>query len=134
LLQYHRLENFENNASCLPEFSDAYRSKEHYRPDVVFLFVNGIPLCIIECKRQTSKITIPGDFAAYKKINKRRRNQNCILQSIAVGFWHISNMLPQILKKEFFYILEENTTETEGIIYALVNQPVKSKKNKTVLK
>ncbi len=29
-------------------------SKEHYRPDLV-LFVNGIPLCIIECKRPDMK-------------------------------------------------------------------------------
>lgn len=29
-------------------------SKEHYRPDIV-LFVNGIPLCIIECKRPDMK-------------------------------------------------------------------------------
>ncbi|MEW5798679.1 MAG: HsdR family type I site-specific deoxyribonuclease [Bacteroidota bacterium] len=29
-------------------------SKEHYRPDIV-LFVNGIPFCIIECKRPDSK-------------------------------------------------------------------------------
>src|SRR5690606_29053123 len=29
-------------------------SKEHYRPDLV-LFVNGIPLCIVECKRPDMK-------------------------------------------------------------------------------
>ena len=29
-------------------------SKEHYRPDIV-LFVNGIPLCIMECKRPDIK-------------------------------------------------------------------------------
>ena len=29
-------------------------SKEHYRPDLV-LFVNGIPLCVIECKRPDMK-------------------------------------------------------------------------------
>ncbi|HRG90598.1 MAG TPA: type I restriction endonuclease, partial [Chitinophagales bacterium] len=29
-------------------------SKEHYRPDLV-LFVNGIPLCVIECKRPDIK-------------------------------------------------------------------------------
>jgi type I restriction enzyme R subunit len=29
-------------------------SREHYRPDIV-LFVNGIPLCIIECKRPDMK-------------------------------------------------------------------------------
>ena len=29
-------------------------SKEHYRPDIV-LFINGIPVCIIECKRPDMK-------------------------------------------------------------------------------
>jgi type I restriction enzyme R subunit len=29
-------------------------SKEHYRPDIV-LFINGIPVCIIECKRPNMK-------------------------------------------------------------------------------
>ena len=29
-------------------------SKDHYRPDLV-LFVNGIPLCVIECKRPDIK-------------------------------------------------------------------------------
>lgn len=46
----------ENNVFHVTEEYKVMRStnKEHYIPDVV-LFVNGIPLCIIECKRPDSK-------------------------------------------------------------------------------
>lgn len=45
-------EHPENNVyHVVEEFSvERTGTKEHYRPDIV-LFVNGIPLCIIECKR-----------------------------------------------------------------------------------
>lgn len=44
-------------------------SKEHYRPDIV-LFVNGIPLCIIECKRTDMKEPIT------QAISQHLRNQH----------------------------------------------------------
>ena len=43
-------------------------SKEHYRPDIV-LFVNGIPLCIIECKRPDLKEPLA------QAISQQLRNQ-----------------------------------------------------------
>jgi len=45
-----------NNSFHVAEEYSVMRSasKEHYRPDLV-LFVNGIPLCIIECKRPDKK-------------------------------------------------------------------------------
>ena len=43
-------------------------SKEHYRPDLV-LFVNGIPLCIIECKRPDMKEPLT------QAISQQLRNQ-----------------------------------------------------------
>ncbi|MCK9205025.1 MAG: HsdR family type I site-specific deoxyribonuclease [Bacteroidales bacterium] len=43
-------------------------SKEHYRPDIV-LFVNGIPFCIIECKRPDMKEPIQ------QAISQQLRNQ-----------------------------------------------------------
>lgn len=55
-LQYIDWKNISNNVfHVIKEFS-VMRSvgKEHYRPDLV-LFVNGIPLCIIECKRPDMK-------------------------------------------------------------------------------
>ena len=55
-LQYIDWKNLENNVFHVTEEFSVMRSasKEHYRPDLV-LFVNGIPLCIIECKRPDMK-------------------------------------------------------------------------------
>ena len=55
-LQYIDWTNPENNVFHVTEEYSVMRStsKDHYRPDIV-LFVNGIPLCIIECKRPDSK-------------------------------------------------------------------------------
>ncbi|TWI79024.1 type I restriction enzyme R subunit [Lacibacter cauensis] len=55
-LQYVDWKNISNNLFHVTEEYSVMRStsKEHYRPDIV-LFVNGIPLCIIECKRPDMK-------------------------------------------------------------------------------
>ncbi|MHC1708572.1 MAG: type I restriction endonuclease subunit R [Bacteroidales bacterium] len=55
-LQYIDWKNLENNVFHVTEEYSVMRStsKEHYRPDLV-LFVNGIPLSIIECKRPDMK-------------------------------------------------------------------------------
>ena len=55
-LQYIDWINIGNNVFHVTEEYSVMRStsKEHYRPDLV-LFVNGIPLCIIECKRPDMK-------------------------------------------------------------------------------
>ncbi len=55
-LQYIDWEHPENNVFHVTEEYAVMRagSKEHYRPDIV-LFVNGIPLCVIECKRPDLK-------------------------------------------------------------------------------
>ncbi len=55
-LQYIDWKNIGNNVFHVTEEFSVMRStsKEHYRPDLV-LFVNGVPLCIIECKRPDMK-------------------------------------------------------------------------------
>ena len=55
-LQYIDWKNIGNNVFHVTEEFSVMRStsKEHYRPDLV-LFVNGIPICIIECKRPDMK-------------------------------------------------------------------------------
>ncbi|HBX53753.1 MAG: restriction endonuclease subunit R [Bacteroidetes bacterium RIFOXYA12_FULL_35_11] len=55
-LQYIDWKNIENNVFHVTEEYSVMRStsKEHYRPDII-LFVNGIPLCVIECKRPDMK-------------------------------------------------------------------------------
>jgi type I restriction enzyme, R subunit len=51
-LQYIDWKNIENNVFHVSEEFDVHRSnsREHYIPDLV-LFINGIPIVIIECKR-----------------------------------------------------------------------------------
>lgn len=55
-LQYIDWQNTGNNVFHVSEEFAVMRStsRDHYRPDLV-LFVNGIPLCIIECKRPDMK-------------------------------------------------------------------------------
>ena len=55
-LQYIDWKNLDNNVFHVTEEYSVMRSnsKEHYRPDLV-LFVNGIPMCVIESKRPDMK-------------------------------------------------------------------------------
>ncbi|MFZ1699746.1 MAG: HsdR family type I site-specific deoxyribonuclease [Pyrinomonadaceae bacterium] len=55
-LQYIDWKDIRNNVFHVAEEFSVMRSttKEHYRPDIV-LFINGIPFCIIECKRPDMK-------------------------------------------------------------------------------
>lgn len=69
-LQYIDWKNRENNVLHVTEEFSVMRSgsKEHYRPDLV-LFINGIPLCVIECKRPDMKDPIK------QAISQHLRNQ-----------------------------------------------------------
>ena len=69
-LQYIDWKNFENNVFHVTEEFSVMRTgtKEHYRLDIV-LFINGIPLCIIECKRPDIKEPIT------EAISQHTRNQ-----------------------------------------------------------
>ena len=55
-LYYIDWENPENNVFHVTEEFEVLRtwSKQSYRPDIV-LFLNGIPICVIECKRPDMK-------------------------------------------------------------------------------
>lgn len=69
-LQYIDWKNIENNVFHVTEEFAVMRSstKDQYRPDIV-LFVNGIPLCIIECKRPDIKDSLK------QAISQHLRNQ-----------------------------------------------------------
>ncbi|MCB0549307.1 MAG: type I restriction endonuclease subunit R [Phaeodactylibacter sp.] len=69
-LQYIDWKHPENNTYHVTEEFSVQRagSHEHYRPDIV-LFVNGIPLVVIECKRPDSKEPIS------QAISQHLRNQ-----------------------------------------------------------
>jgi type I restriction enzyme R subunit len=70
-LQYIDWKNPENNVYHVVEEYAVMRSgsKKEYIPDIV-LFVNGIPLCIIECKRPDMKAPID------QAISQHLRNQH----------------------------------------------------------
>ncbi|HDO26442.1 MAG TPA: type I restriction endonuclease subunit R, partial [Nitrospirae bacterium] len=72
-LHYIDWEHPENNVFHVTEEFGVERagSKETYRPDIV-LFVNGIPLCIIECKRLDVGI---GKKPIVQAISQHIRNQ-----------------------------------------------------------
>jgi type I restriction enzyme R subunit len=70
-LRYIDWENMDNNVFHVTEEFSVMRStsKEHYRPDLV-LFVNGIPITIIECKRPDMKEPLK------QAISQHLRNQH----------------------------------------------------------
>lgn len=63
-------ENMQNNVFHVTEEFPVLRTglKENYRPDII-LFVNGIPFCVIECKRPDKK------DALTEAISQNLRNQ-----------------------------------------------------------
>jgi len=69
-LRYVDWENINNNVFHVTEEYSVIRanSKEHYRPDIV-LFINGIPICILECKRPDMKSPLA------QAISQHLRNQ-----------------------------------------------------------
>ncbi len=72
-LQYIDWEHLDNNVYHVTEEFNVERtgSKNEYRPDIV-LFVNGIPLAIIECKRADLG---PGKDPIVQAISQHIRNQ-----------------------------------------------------------
>jgi type I restriction enzyme R subunit len=126
-LQYIDWKNFNNNVFHVTEEFSVMRtgSKDHYRPDIV-LFVNGIPLCIIECKRPDIKEPIT------EAISQHARNQ----QEDGIRHLYIySQLLLSIAtlkakyattdtREEFWASWKESKEDTENAIFELVNQPL----------
>lgn len=126
-LQFIDWKNINNNVFHVTEEYSVMRmgSKDHYRPDVV-LFVNGIPLCIIECKRPDIKDPIQ------EAISQHNRNQ----QEDGIRHLYIYSQVLLSLatlqakyattdtKEEFWASWKESKDETENVIFELVNQPL----------
>ena len=126
-MQFIDWKNLANNVFHVTEEFGVMRtgSKEHYRPDVV-LFVNGIPLCIMECKRPDIKEPIT------EAISQHTRNQ----QEDGVRHLYIYSQLLLSLatfqakyattdtKEEFWASWRESKEEMEREIFELVNQPL----------
>lgn len=71
--QYIDWKNFDNNIFHVTEEYSVLRSdrSDHYRPDIV-LFINGIPMIVIECK---SNVTRGNDSPVLLGVSQHNRNQ-----------------------------------------------------------
>lgn len=94
-MQFIDWQNISNNVFHVTEEFSVMRSssKEHYRPDLV-LFVNGIPLCIIECKRPDMKEPLR------QAISQHLRNQQ---EDGIRGLYIYSQILLSIATQEASY-------------------------------
>lgn len=136
-LQYIDWKNIDNNVFHVTEEYSVMRStsKDHFRPDLV-LFVNGIPLCIIECKRPDIKEPI------HEAISQHIRNQ------MEDGIRHLyiySQLLLSVstlqarygttdTKEEFWATWrEENADRERDTIYDIVNEPLDKDKKRIIL-
>ncbi len=129
-LQYIDWKNWENNIFHVTEEFSVMRStsKEHYRSDLV-LFVNGIPLCIIECKRPDMKDPLK------QAISQHLRNQQ---EDGIRALYVYSQITLSLATQEAAYATnstpekfwskwqEKFTTETEEKEYKLVLQQLKN--------
>ncbi|OYU79940.1 MAG: restriction endonuclease subunit R [Flavobacterium sp. BFFFF1] len=126
-LQYIDWYNFENNVFHVTEEYQVMRTgtTDCYRPDIV-LFVNGIPLCIIECKRPDIKEPIG------EAISQHIRNQyedgvrnlyvySQLLMGLAVSQ---AKYATTDTKEEFWAAWKETESYDPAVLNALVNQPL----------
>lgn len=131
--QYIDWKNPENNTYHVSEEFSVLRSgsSEHYRPDIV-LFINGIPVVVIECK--SPKIKDPID----KAIEQHLRNQQedgirplYQYSNLVIGLaTHEAKYATTATQKEFWSFWKElfktKADETAWLdkIQALKNQPL----------
>lgn len=127
-LQYIDWENPENNKFHVVEEFSVMRTgrKDTYRPDIV-LFVNGIPLVVIECKSPTIKEPIK------QAISQHIRNQqeDAIQQLYVYTQVLMATSLTEAkyatanTKEEFWAVWKEKDDNYINSIHAIVNVPLK---------
>ena len=123
-LNYIDWKDISNNVfHAVPEFAvERTHSKEHARPDIV-LFINGIPLCVIECKSSEVKVE--------EAISQNIRNQSedyipklfVYIQLILGINKNDARYATVDTSKKFWSIWQEQDDE-EKAIQALINQPL----------
>lgn len=139
-LQYIDWKNIENNVFHVTEEFRVMRStsKEHYIPDLV-LFVNGIPLCVIECKRPDMKDPLSQAISQHL-----RSQQDDGIRSLYVYAQMVLSIATDTAKyatngtpEEFWAIWDEkfenkaNELEYKTILQELKNKPLTAtQKNK----
>ena len=117
--QYIDWQHPENNVYHVTEEYSVLRSRsnEHYRPDIV-LFVNGMPVVVIECK--SPKIKDPID----KAIEQQLRNQQ---EDGIRSLYHYSHLVMGLATHEAKYA----TTGTEKEFWSFWKELFKSKEEET---
>jgi type I restriction enzyme, R subunit len=122
--QYIDWKNFDNNIFHVTEEYSVLRSdrNDHYRPDIV-LFINGIPMIVIECK---SNVTQGNDSPVQLGISQHFRNQK---EDGIRALYQYSNMIISLAvneakyattatSKEFWSVWKEVfRTNEEGVEY-----------------
>lgn len=132
--QYIDWKNFDNNIFHVTEEYSVLRSdrNDHYRPDIV-LFINGIPMIVIECK---SNVTQGNDSPVQLGISQHFRNQK---EDGIRALYQYSNMIISLAvneakyattatSKEFWSVWKEVfRTKEEGVEYTDTLRELKSK-------
>ncbi|MDI9358337.1 MAG: HsdR family type I site-specific deoxyribonuclease [Phycisphaerales bacterium] len=130
--QYIDWKNIDNNSFHVTEEYSVLRTgrNDHYRPDIV-LFINGIPMVVIECKSNAIKDPIS------EAISQHLRNQT---EDGIRGLYQYSNMLLSLavheaklgttgIEKEFWSVWKEIfRTKIEDVNYFDTLQQLKNSK------
>jgi type I restriction enzyme, R subunit len=141
-LQYIDWKNPDNNVFHVAEEYSVSRlglaSKEHYRPDIV-LFVNGIPLCIIECKRPDMKEPLKQAISQHLRNQQEDGIRNLymyaqLIMSLATQqAAYATNATPEKFwaKWEEKFLTEQEEASYSSQLQQLKNQPLdKAQKDK----
>lgn len=129
-LRYIDWENPDKNVFHVTEEFEVERSGSYdkRRPDIV-LFVNGIPLAVIECKRPTTENSKknPIDQAISQHLRNQRKKEIPHLYTFAQIVLAINKNEARYgttgTAKEFWSVWREETEATEKLEY-LVNKPL----------
>src|SRR5690554_167537 len=128
-IQYIDWENPENNVFHLTEEFSVMRTgrKDTYRPDIV-LFVNGIPLAVIECKSPTIKEPIKQAISQHIRNQQENGIQPLYVYSqilMALSLTEAKYATTNT-KEEFWAVWKEKDEEYQNTIQELVNRPLAS--------
>ncbi len=128
-IQYIDWENPENNIFHLTEEFSVMRTgrKDTYRPDIV-LFVNGIPLAVIECKSPTIKEPIKQAISQHIRNQQENGIQHLYVYSqilMALSLTEAKYATTNT-KEEFWAVWKEKDERYQNTIQELVNRPLAS--------
>lgn len=126
-IQYIDWEKLDNNYFHVAEEFSVMRTgrKDTYRPDIV-LFVNGIPLVVIECKSSTIKEPIKQAISQHIRNQQENGIQNlyCYSQVLMATSLIRARYATTNTKEEFWAVWKEKDISFSENIENLVNQPL----------